>query len=252
MTYGRRNRRSNKETSRPNGFRPVPTAAAQEDDPYYIKLGEVIVLDWNYGAFDAFFGGSPNDEDDFKGYPTSEGLEITKDSAQEERTQRRTRRRKDGISLEECFAETAKTETLSEENAWYCNRCKELRRADKTLEIWTLPDILVIHLKRFSGERYSRNKVDVLVDFPLEGLDLSKRVGLQEEGKDCIYDLFAVDNHYGGLGGGHYTAMARNFFDGKWYDFNGECRHPMSSSLCDSLSDIIQIRSSVRELPPTP
>ena len=33
-----------------------------------------------------------------------------------------------------------------------------------------------------------------------------------------LYDLFAVSNHYGGLGGGHYTAYAKN--NGKWYDFN--------------------------------
>lgn len=33
-----------------------------------------------------------------------------------------------------------------------------------------------------------------------------------------IYDLYAVSNHYGGLGGGHYTAYAKN--GTQWYDFN--------------------------------
>lgn len=33
-----------------------------------------------------------------------------------------------------------------------------------------------------------------------------------------IYDLYAVSNHYGGLGGGHYTAYAKN--GEQWYDFN--------------------------------
>ena len=32
------------------------------------------------------------------------------------------------------------------------------------------------------------------------------------------YDLYAVSNHYGGLGGGHYTAYGKN--NGKWYEFN--------------------------------
>jgi ubiquitin carboxyl-terminal hydrolase 4/11/15 len=27
-----------------------------------------------------------------------------------------------------------------------------------------------------------------------------------------------VSNHYGGLGGGHYTAYGKN--NGKWYEFN--------------------------------
>ena len=29
------------------------------------------------------------------------------------------------------------------------------------------------------------------------------------------YELYAISNHYGGLGGGHYTAYAKN--DGKWF-----------------------------------
>nr|XP_006014127.1 PREDICTED: ubiquitin carboxyl-terminal hydrolase 4-like [Latimeria chalumnae] len=35
-----------------------------------------------------------------------------------------------------------------------------------------------------------------------------------------IYDLIAVSNHYGGMGGGHYTAYAKNKSDGKWYYFD--------------------------------
>jgi ubiquitin carboxyl-terminal hydrolase 4/11/15 len=30
----------------------------------------------------------------------------------------------------------------------------------------------------------------------------------------------AVDNHYGGMGGGHYTATCKNMQDGKWYKFD--------------------------------
>ena len=26
----------------------------------------------------------------------------------------------------------------------------------------------------------------------------------------CLYDLYAVSNHFGGLGGGHYTAYCKN------------------------------------------
>eukprot|EP00607_Mallomonas_marina_P007685 CAMPEP_0182416114 /NCGR_PEP_ID=MMETSP1167-20130531/217_1 /TAXON_ID=2988 /ORGANISM="Mallomonas Sp, Strain CCMP3275" /LENGTH=110 /DNA_ID=CAMNT_0024588545 /DNA_START=929 /DNA_END=1261 /DNA_ORIENTATION=- len=35
-----------------------------------------------------------------------------------------------------------------------------------------------------------------------------------------IYDLYGVSEHSGGLGGGHYTAICRNFEDNKWYNFN--------------------------------
>ena len=36
----------------------------------------------------------------------------------------------------------------------------------------------------------------------------------------AIYDLYAVCNHFGGLGGGHYTAFARNRYDDEWYNFD--------------------------------
>lgn len=34
------------------------------------------------------------------------------------------------------------------------------------------------------------------------------------------YDLYAVSQHIGGLGGGHYTAVVKNMKDHKWYSFN--------------------------------
>jgi ubiquitin C-terminal hydrolase len=72
-----------------------------------------------------------------------------------------------------------------------------------------MPEILVVHLKRFSHTRTWRDKIDALIDFPLKTLDLTQRVlstggetDLPEDEKP-IYDLFAVDNHFGGMGGGH-------------------------------------------------
>ncbi|KAI5298853.1 CSN-associated deubiquitinating enzyme Ubp12 [Ascosphaera atra] len=76
-----------------------------------------------------------------------------------------------------------------------------------------------MHLKRFSSNRIFRDKLDALVDFP-QTLDMSDRVMCPEEGKSLEYELIAVDNHYGGLGGGHYTAFAKNFVDGNWYEYN--------------------------------
>ena len=33
-----------------------------------------------------------------------------------------------------------------------------------------------------------------------------------------IYDCYAVSNHYGGMGGGHYTAYCKN--GDNWYEFD--------------------------------
>lgn len=61
------------------------------------------------------------------------------------------------------------------------------------------------------------------MDFPLEGLDLGKYcLGGAVDGSNVplLYDLVAVSEHHGGLGGGHYTAIARSSIDGKWYKFD--------------------------------
>ncbi|KAF2165326.1 hypothetical protein M409DRAFT_67195 [Zasmidium cellare ATCC 36951] len=222
MTHSKKDRAGQ---NRENGSSSLKSPSPQQDDsPYYVQLGECIVLDWRPEAADALLGGDASDPNEMRGHcfvnENGRNGELFYDAELEARRKKRDERKKHGLDLEDCFVETGKREVLSEDNAWYCNRCKELRRATKTLEIWTLPDILVVHLKRFGGNRSFRDKIDVLVDYPIEGLDLNDKVGLKEDDKDYTYDLFAVDNHYGGLGGGHYTAMAKNFYDGEWYDYN--------------------------------
>jgi ubiquitin carboxyl-terminal hydrolase 4/11/15 len=189
-----------------------------DDNEGLIRLGEAIVLEWNPDAYDALFGGL--NTDDSRGMDAMKDIETFDDPEIAEKKAKRIARKKSGITLDECLTETSKSETLSEDNPWYCSNCKEMRRATKTLDIWTVPDILIIHLKRFSGFRSFRDKIDDKVDFPVEGLDLSGKVGFPED-KSLVYDLFAVDNHFGGLGGGHYTATAQNFFDKQWYNYNG-------------------------------
>jgi ubiquitin carboxyl-terminal hydrolase 4/11/15 len=194
----------------------------------YIRPGEAIVLDWGEGAYDALFGGDARGTDSFRGLATWHAVEKLPDPELAERRQLRNRRRQKGISLDDCLDEFGKEEILSENDAWHCPRCKEFRRASKKFELWKTPDILVMHLKRFSANRGFRDKIDAFVDFPIE-LDLNGRVMMPEEGESLMYDLIAVDNHYGGLGGGHYTAFAKNFVDGGWYEYNGKwCRHPAS------------------------
>lgn len=223
-TYSKKDRAQHRNVL--NSAVKSPPQQQQNDSPYYIQLGECIVLDWRPEAADSLFYGDEKDPNEMRGHiftdENGRGGQTFHDAELEARKAKRAERKKHGIDLEDCFVETGKREVLSEDNAWYCNRCKELRRATKTLEIWTLPDILVVHLKRFGGNRSFRDKIDVTVDYPIEGLDLNEKVGMKEDGKDYTYDLFAVDNHYGGLGGGHYTAMAKNFYDGEWYDYNGE------------------------------
>ncbi|RSM09585.1 hypothetical protein CDV31_007598 [Fusarium ambrosium] len=233
-TYGKKgNKRRDKQTRtdkkhKLQSVKSQPTPPAVADGGPLIRLGEGLVVNWNEDAWLKVFGGSPNSPSDEQGAPTFTNPETLNDPALKISQRRRNNRRTRGITLEECLDEFERAEILSEQDMWYCPRCKEHRRASKKFDLWKSPDILVAHLKRFSSSGYRRDKLDVLVDFPIEGLDLTSRVIQKEEGKDEIYDLIAVDDHYGGLGGGHYTAYAKNFVDGRWYNYNDSSVSPVS------------------------
>ncbi|OTB20291.1 hypothetical protein K445DRAFT_7081 [Daldinia sp. EC12] len=183
-----------------------------------IRLREALIIDWYEDAYDAVFNGSGSSV--VNSLATWSSCETLPDPELDKAQATRTRRRKNGITLEACLDEFEREEILSEQDMWYCPRCKEHRRASKKFDLWKTPDILVIHLKRFSSSGFRRDKLEVLVDFPLENLDITSRVLQKEDGKQEIYDLIGVDCHWGGLGGGHYTAHAKNFVDGQWYTYN--------------------------------
>ncbi|VDC00997.1 unnamed protein product, partial [Peniophora sp. CBMAI 1063] len=142
------------------------------------------------------------------------------------------------ITLQDCLDEFTREEMLGQDDLWYCPGCKKHQQASKKFDLWGVPDVLVVHLKRFSSSRTLRDKIDELVEFPVEGLDLTgmamerevrRRLARAEgggaaegdgDGERLLYDLFAVDEHLGGLGGGHYRAYALNHGDGNWYHFD--------------------------------
>ncbi|KAF8072770.1 UBP11 [Scenedesmus sp. PABB004] len=123
------------------------------------------------------------------------------------------------VGLEACVETFLQPEQLSEADEWYCPKCKTHVQAEKKLDLWSLPEVLVVHLKRFSYTRWNRDKLDTQVLFPLEGLDLSRYV-LGPQASPPLYDCYAVSNHYGGLGGGHYTAAAQMPDDRRWHCFD--------------------------------
>jgi len=211
--------RSGRQQQQSNGYFSGTVDASYDGGPL-VRLGEGIIVDWNPDAYDTVYGiETPNGsalEATF-----ADPLPLVEDTNLVEKRKIRQQRRKTGLTLDECLDEFEKDEILSENDTWYCPRCKEHRRASKKFDLWRTPDVLVIHLKRFSSSGWRRDKIDTTVDFPVENLDLTRRVLDKQNGKEEVYDLIAVDDHWGGLGGGHYTAFAKNFVDKEWYEYNG-------------------------------
>ncbi|XP_060965988.1 ubiquitin carboxyl-terminal hydrolase 8 isoform X2 [Cannabis sativa] len=137
------------------------------------------------------------------------------------------KRPQESVSLYKCLEAFLKEEPLGPEDMWFCPGCKEHRQASKKLDLWRLPEVLVIHLKRFQYSRFSKNKLETYVDFPVDDLDLSTYIGHQN-GQLCNrYMLYAVSNHFGSMGGGHYTAFVHHGGD-LWYDFDDSHVNPIS------------------------
>uniref|UniRef100_A0A8C6KHM7 Ubiquitin carboxyl-terminal hydrolase n=1 Tax=Nothobranchius furzeri TaxID=105023 RepID=A0A8C6KHM7_NOTFU len=158
------------------------------------------------------------------------------------------------VKLKDCIELFTTKEKLGAEDPWYCPNCKQHQQATKKLDLWSLPPVLVVHLKRFSYSRYMRDKLDSLVDFPLRDLDMSEFL-INPNAGPCRYDLIAVSNHYGGMGGGHYTAYAKNKGDEKWYNFDDSSVSPASEDQCVSKAGYVlfyQRQDTWRQPPPVP
>lgn len=159
------------------------------------------------------------------------------------------------LSLEQCLEHYTKAETLSLEDAWRCPHCQKYLPVVKKLGLWSLPDILVIHLKRFRQHQEkgpNAAKLTTMVQFPLNDFDMSphlanrsydsfnssscqqntfpwkkKRnrgfIGNKDTDKDTLFNLYAVCYHQGDtLETGHYTAACKSPYDQEWYKFDDQ------------------------------
>ncbi|KAK8738291.1 hypothetical protein OTU49_004145 [Cherax quadricarinatus] len=156
------------------------------------------------------------------------------------------------VSLHQCLQLHTSAEKLGCGDAWHCPTCNRKQQVVKRLMLWSAPQILVIHLKRFRQGTLQSNssKLSTAVKFPLTGFDISEHVASKPNhtytnssvdssvlggvwspwkrpkrfiphSEDNVYDLYAVCYHHGkDMQGGHYTAMCKNTADNKWYNYD--------------------------------
>ena len=210
-----------------DGAYGTPRLLAKTSAPPILKNTEILVAEWE--SSDVF-----NHEFD---------VSIEDESVAEALGQRGSeqKRNDERLTLEHCLGEYGNVETLSED--YKCDKCKAKGTTKTKVDIWRLPDILVIHMKRFVYTMYVRGKLNNLVHYPVHGLDMSPflsaeaRQGLQEmkaanelnmhvpsgdnAQSDHVYDLYATVHHVGTMNGGHYVSTCRVEGEGdNWYQFN--------------------------------
>ncbi|XP_058415697.1 ubiquitin carboxyl-terminal hydrolase 43 isoform X2 [Diceros bicornis minor] len=215
--------------------------------PPHIKLA----VEWDSGAKERLFG-----------------------SLQEERVQdadsvwrQQQAHQHHSCTLDECFQFYTKEEQLAQDDAWKCPHCKALQQGVVKLSLWTLPDILIIHLKRFCQVGERRNKLSTLVRFPLSGLDMAPHVAQRSTSPkpapgpwpswkqpaclptsyplDFLYDLYAVCNHHGSL-----QAYCRNSLDGQWYSYDDSTVEPLQENEINTRGAYILFYQKRNSIPP--
>ncbi len=129
-----------------------------------------------------------------------------------------------GIKLESAFVNFCLPEILDGKDRYFCESCNQLVQSTKTLTLKSLPKVLCVQLKRFRHDSYFSSKLNNVVEYPTEGLDLRHFLHKELIGSplsSCSeYDLIGIVNHRGSFNGGHYVAYCRNLNSGSWLEFD--------------------------------
>jgi ubiquitin carboxyl-terminal hydrolase 4/11/15 len=144
------------------------------------------------------------------------------------------------MTLRKCIKKFCKEEQLEEGDEWYCSSCKKHVLAKKKMELYYLPKILIICFKRFVKDSYRWEKNEDNIDFPINDMDMSEFV-IGPDKEHSKYDLFAVSQHYGSTGFGHYTAVCKN--NGQWFSYDdSSCNETSASSALTSAAYVLFYR----------
>lgn len=155
------------------------------------RSGQTLALDWRRGALRG--DGA---------YSRSAMTSVSLDKSV-------TRARERGVRLDvgECLRQFSQPEILSANDTWYCrfgcvrawhkcnscvscSSCKDHVRASKQLNLWQMPSVLIVHLKRFRAGRLT-DKLDAFVDCPVDRFDLTPFL-LNRDCPPAVYRLYAV------------------------------------------------------------
>jgi len=128
-------------------------------------------------------------------------------------------------SLDDLLRAFTAAEVLQGDEAPFCECCNQKSPATRRILIHRFPKVLVFNIKRFKYTKDGREKLTANITFPVRSLRLQNFASKEHQHESIteLYDLYAVSNHYGTLGGGHYVAYCKvkdqEAKEG-WYCFN--------------------------------
>jgi len=144
-------------------------------------------------------------------------------------------------TLKECLGEFTKSERLGGSEKWTCPKCAVPVEALKKLDLWRIPPVLIIHLKRFYCQYESMGKLTKAISYPISNLSLDQFIGRQS--RLPSYNLIAKINHMGSIASGHYTAHI--LVNGIWLECDDDrCSIVPSSALQSSDTYVLMYAAS--------
>ncbi len=121
--------------------------------------------------------------------------------------------------LKDCLKNFSASESLSGDNKYQCETCKELTDAEKRVFLWDTPELLVVQLKRFNNNGRIVRKNNSTVKYPIKDLTFEDNYH-EYRPRNYKYNLYGVVYHMGSLSGGHYISYTKNPFNNEWYKYN--------------------------------
>ncbi|KAK2185909.1 hypothetical protein NP493_217g02044 [Ridgeia piscesae] len=116
------------------------------------------------------------------------------------------------IDLNACLMAFMKEEELGEDELYYCSKCKKHQLAVKKLDIWTLPPVLIIHLKRFQYLNGHWVKSQKIVKFPFSDFTPSDYVVPRDEVSQTSKTSSDVVEPGGDINSNGFNTTSKNFF----------------------------------------
>lgn len=128
--------------------------------------------------------------------------------------------------LSDALEAFASEECLSGSNSWACERCQRRVEATKRMELYKLPPVVMLHLKRFTFDQKAGCVKKVHGQIELDGGSIGQPVDLEmytvsQQRGHALYDIIGIVNHHGSdANSGHYTATCYHCVEGAWYSFD--------------------------------
>ena len=95
-----------------------------------------------------------------------------------------------------------------------CDECNN--NGIKNDQLWDLPDVLMINLKRFDNNNV---KNTTMIDYP-STLDLTDIISKErKDNNNYLYSLYAINCHVGSSDNGHYYSICTNL-DHEWHAYD--------------------------------